>query len=918
MDLRSIINTDASAATSATPSRPDLVSHPSPHKQPPPGHGQRPYGSSYPDASHQSTRPQPPPIQPPSQLDLRSPGASSGYVSGQSPHQHTPSSSLNGGQYPFPNSASSQSPAHGSHAHPYRDPYASAPHSSSSTHRSFDQHSPSSHTPYATTPGTSYPPNQHYPPPSAHSSPTPTSVISGAPQNYRASPSSSTPYPYPPQHLHQAPHSQPGTPLGPPVGYARPSPVAQREPHSPYGHQRAPSSGSYGAPTYTHVESPQASGIGPMHRVMQSPSSHPLQESPYHDHHTVDRPTAENERPAQRERSISVSPKTVIHVQPGTSSVVTHDPGSHVNPAKRKFEEDDSRVNDESHRSFQASETATSMANRSEVGQPPLAQSSFGHPSQMHDIRRTESGGHVLPQPVGSNRPHVDMMDVDRRGGESISPVSHSAMAHHATSRPSSSGQGALGWTKRSPSTDTMPHHNDSSTRSSLSHAVSPSITSRSAPASNAQNYQAFQTVGGHATASAASSTRTQQPHKKRRRHEPPPIFAQSVIHRNGAGKSGVGKHRSKGVSGRADSTTSKPPPAPHVVPHNAVPNGTVSSSTVTHPPAPLAQTSPPVEGVLGAWEPSFTNVIPAEEITRIIADFLFIQVVQRSDVGASSVGNVPDQQAQIEIEAKLGHLIDKNTNDRLRVPVLTECVFNKDDPSFRTSFKSSMTESQHRSLNQYLNKAVAESRAPPAKLPPTAPSSSVAPKARIPMDYVHTRERDRFYELPNDALATLPLSIRPYLNQRHKVKVRVTTDQKTGQLLAKIVKVRIADMDIYSPRTAFDWRISVNLEMSYAGEVDGLIEVLEGGKKPDRSKDRMSYRHLAYQIDLTQVTMQSEENQRPEKEHELEIELSADKLKEQGLLAKSGQPSQYEDLVKGFVDNVRLLARAVGATPAR
>ena len=39
---------------------------------------------------------------------------------------------------------------------------------------------------------------------------------------------------------------------------------------------------------------------------------------------------------------------------------------------------------------------------------------------------------------------------------------------------------------------------------------------------------------------------------------------------------------------------------------------------------------------------------------------------------------------------------------------------------------------------------------------------------------------------------------------------------------------------------------------------------------------------------------------------------MSAEKLREQGLLAQSGQATQYENLVKGFVDNVRDLARAV------
>lgn len=86
---------------------------------------------------------------------------------------------------------------------------------------------------------------------------------------------------------------------------------------------------------------------------------------------------------------------------------------------------------------------------------------------------------------------------------------------------------------------------------------------------------------------------------------------------------------------------------------------------------------------------------------------------------------------------------------------------------------------------------------------------------------------------------------------------MRITTDQRTGRELAKIVKVRVADLDVYSPKTNFDWRVSINLEMKYEGDNRDLVEVMEGGKRaPERNKDRMTYRHLAYQIDLTQVTL--------------------------------------------------------------
>lgn len=94
------------------------------------------------------------------------------------------------------------------------------------------------------------------------------------------------------------------------------------------------------------------------------------------------------------------------------------------------------------------------------------------------------------------------------------------------------------------------------------------------------------------------------------------------------------------------------------------------------------------------------------------------------------------------------------------------------------------------------------------------------------------------------------------YLDRRNKPKVRITTDQKTGKEMAKIIKVRISDIEVYSPQTPFDWRVSVSLEVNYDGDMRELVETSEGKdrKNPDRNKDRVSYKHSHYQIDLTQV----------------------------------------------------------------
>ena len=152
--------------------------------------------------------------------------------------------------------------------------------------------------------------------------------------------------------------------------------------------------------------------------------------------------------------------------------------------------------------------------------------------------------------------------------------------------------------------------------------------------------------------------------------------------------------------------------------------------------------------------------------------------------------------------------------------------------------------------MNEFLNKAFMESQNPKGRsVPPHT-------KLRIPMSYVHTHECDTFYELSQAGILALPQSIFHTLNSRHsKAKVRITTDQKSGNTLAKIVKVRLADLDVYSPSTNFDYRISINLEKNLDDNWRDLVEPMARNvRKADRMKDRVSYKHLAYQIDLTQV----------------------------------------------------------------
>ncbi|KAF4997725.1 hypothetical protein FDECE_12005 [Fusarium decemcellulare] len=335
----------------------------------------------------------------------------------------------------------------------------------------------------------------------------------------------------------------------------------------------------------------------------------------------------------------------------------------------------------------------------------------------------------------------------------------------------------------------------------------------------------------------------------------------------------------------------------------NGKPEANNRSSRHTSPESTRAnptQSAPPVEpgpqDILGAWEPSILGVKPYEEISRRVADFLFLNVISVPDMQ-----EITSRGIQFEIEAKLGTLIDKDTNHRVDRFLDSECVLHDNQ---RVAFRSSMTEGQHKYFNDFLNETVKQTH-------PRAPNGG----NRVQVHYKHRREVDRFFELPPELQARIPGCMRSRLGSRMKsVRARVTYDQKTREVLGKIIKARVADIDIHMPQCPMDCRISINLEMNWDGPVEELEQLANhGDRQPDRNKDRLSYTHGHYQIDLTQVTHAGSGPggaQRMEKEHELEIELNPSILVDQGRKASSGQPHRYQELIEGFVDNVRVLAR--------
>jgi hypothetical protein len=102
-------------------------------------------------------------------------------------------------------------------------------------------------------------------------------------------------------------------------------------------------------------------------------------------------------------------------------------------------------------------------------------------------------------------------------------------------------------------------------------------------------------------------------------------------------------------------------------------------------PPGPPPDRHAETKAILGPWEPSIVNSEVFDDVSKAVADFLFINTILNQDSG-----EIASRQINFEIEAKLGTLIDKDTHERVSRGILTECLL---EDNGRIAFQSSMTE---------------------------------------------------------------------------------------------------------------------------------------------------------------------------------------------------------------------------------
>ncbi|KAF9568733.1 mRNA triphosphatase CET1 [Agrocybe pediades] len=270
----------------------------------------------------------------------------------------------------------------------------------------------------------------------------------------------------------------------------------------------------------------------------------------------------------------------------------------------------------------------------------------------------------------------------------------------------------------------------------------------------------------------------------------------------------------------------------------------------------------------------SILGVEPLDEFIKEVADFVHHMIMTRPDIPTGKV----------EVEAKVGVLRDRMTGQRLQLPVLVETILTPGATD--TRFESNMSVHQHKHYNTLLNGLKT--------------ASSQPTHVGSPLDYNHLYLVDSFYTNSDSSAGSS--------SSGKEDKIRVTRDEKSGTVLECMRKIRLGDLNVYSPKREADWRISVNLEVPMEHPI--------GTPSLKRRKDRMSYSHEEFKIDLTQVTSSTTPNGPPQILHELELEIArpdlllATALKRNDPNVSEFERSSFDELIRAFVNNARILVR--------
>lgn len=285
----------------------------------------------------------------------------------------------------------------------------------------------------------------------------------------------------------------------------------------------------------------------------------------------------------------------------------------------------------------------------------------------------------------------------------------------------------------------------------------------------------------------------------------------------------------------------------------------------------------------------SLTNTLPYEDLTRRVTSWLYAQL---NDINEKNSKHLQF----IEVEIKLGEIMDKKTDRRLNMPVETETMLNLEFSRSDTRFKASVDDALFSNALRFLERAARESP---------------------PEETEETKSNDKANDKSNDAPKRQHIKVLPRkktTDRTYRVKesgenVRITFDESDKEL-ERVSKVNHASMSIYLPGTRLDLRLSINFEIPqdpryFQPEKKAILKT--------RAKDRQSFVTKGVSVDVTSVITRDQGTDGiPTKE--IELEFDKDMLLDwfQSMKENGEAAGYFEELIRFNLDNARQIIRHV------
>lgn len=281
---------------------------------------------------------------------------------------------------------------------------------------------------------------------------------------------------------------------------------------------------------------------------------------------------------------------------------------------------------------------------------------------------------------------------------------------------------------------------------------------------------------------------------------------------------------------------------------------------------------------------PSISGTMPRNDFTKLVTEWIWAN----HEAVKNSYGDVPNVSDYIELELKLGQIIDKAKDRRISLPVNTECVISNDYYNQECMFQAGVLLPEFNSAIDTLETFMAESN----EIGPGTPAAQKNKRGKFVMEKMHVVDM---------IASTASRNSRPS-------STRVTLDTKTKRRVSSIQKQRINDLFLFLPNTRFDLRLTMSLELPVDMN-DVSYENFKTKINTQREKNRVSYIHqaTATRMDFTKV---KEANSKITK-YEVEVEMDNGSLI-RSIKKVNDDPLLFPDLVQAFLDNARILTRKI------